>query len=87
MPIFYSLIARDASVTLVEADSLSGNYPQITLKVLKENASGSGFKVVSNSEYNRNDHHILNMDVDIPTIYSMNRLIHTSVSVRRDSRK
>jgi len=51
MPIFYSLIAKDNDVILVEADTSSGNYPQITLKVLKTNAYGNGFKTFANSEY------------------------------------
>jgi len=50
MSIFYSLIAKDNDVILVEADTTSGNYPQVTLKVLKTNGSGNGFKTFVNSE-------------------------------------
>jgi len=51
MTIFYSLIARNNDVILVEADTSSGNYPQITLRILKSNDdSGDGFKTFSNSE-------------------------------------
>jgi len=51
MTIFYSLIARDNDVILVEADTSSGNYPQITLRILKTNdESENGFKTFSNAE-------------------------------------
>jgi len=51
MPIFYSLIVRDNDTPLVQADLSSGNYPQITLKYLKSNKSGDGFKTFANQDY------------------------------------
>ena len=50
MPIFYSLIARDNTSILVQADISKGNYPQLTMKYLKSNNYGDGFKTFSNQE-------------------------------------
>lgn len=50
MSIFYSLIARNNDTILAEADVSSGNYPQVTLKVLKNNKTGTGFKTFANQE-------------------------------------
>ena len=53
MPIFYALIARNNDTPLVQADLSTGNYPQITLKYLKGNKSGDGFKTFANQEYSK----------------------------------
>jgi len=51
MPIFYSLIVRNNDIPLVQADLSSGNYPQLTLKFLKSNKSGDGFKTFASQDY------------------------------------
>lgn len=50
MPIFYSLVARNNETILVEANTSSGNYPQVTMKYLKSNKSGDGYKTFANQE-------------------------------------
>ena len=51
MPIFYSLIARNNDTILVESNMSSGNYPQLTVKYLKSNKAGDGFKTFASQEY------------------------------------
>mmetsp|Transcript_24076 Transcript_24076/g.21132 ORF Transcript_24076/g.21132 Transcript_24076/m.21132 type:complete len:144 (+) Transcript_24076:51-482(+) len=51
MSIFYSLIARNNDTILCEADVSSGNYPQVTLKVLRSNKMSPGFKTFASADY------------------------------------
>jgi hypothetical protein len=50
MSIFYALIAKKNSTILVDADLSSGNYPQLTIKVLERNKLTPGLKTFVSQE-------------------------------------
>jgi hypothetical protein len=74
--IFYALIARDNHTVLADADLSSGNYPQLTFKVLEKNTLVPGFRSLANQEYFP---FFSSQSIDSHTIFIMSPLILSSV--------